>query len=137
MYEIKQLTADEIHAACALWRVSLPGVTLQEWETPEIILNAIKGFEDLNYVAVEDGCVLGAVLGGYFGMRGLVQHLAVDNEHQRRGIATALMKACCESFRRRGVRRVLLGVNNPEAISFYESIGFLTSEDVKLMWMDV
>ena len=137
MYTIKQITDREIEAACTLWRESAPGVTLQEWETPEFILSAIKGFESLCLVAVENDEVLGAVLGGHFGMRGLVQHLAVDARHQRRGIATALMNACCESFRRRGIRRVLLGVNQPQAISFYQSVGFVTNDAVKLMWRDV
>ena len=93
MYIIKQLSDNEIEAACDLWKASSPGVTLQDWETPEFILNAIKDFKDLGYVAVEDGQVIGAVLGGPFGMRGLVQHLAVDPRHKRRGIGTKLMNA--------------------------------------------
>lgn len=136
-YIIKQLSSAEIEAACDLWRRSSPGVTLHEWETPTFILNAIKGFEDLCLVAVENGEVLGAVLGGHFGMRGMVQHLAVEHKHQRRGIATALMNACCDAFNRRGIRRVLLGVNQPESMDFYRSVGFVASDSVKLMWKDV
>ena len=83
-----------------------------------------------------------AVLGGYFGMRGLVQHLAVEHKHQRRGIATALMNACCDAFNRRGIRLVLLAVTQPESnqpasMDFYRSVGFVASDSVKLMWKDV
>jgi len=137
MYNIQQLEADKVDGAIALWRESGPGVTLQDWETPELILRSIERFGDLNFVAIEDGQVIGAVMGGYFGLRGLVQHLAVHKDHQHKGIGTKLMHACCDSFTRRGIYRVLLGAGTEESITFYRAVGFKEDESVKLMWKDL
>ena len=137
MHTIQQLAPGDIAEVIELWRSSGPGVTLQEWETPELMLRAIEHFEDLSFVAIEDGRIVGAVMGGYVGLRGLVQHLAVHKQYQHRGIGASLMQACCEAFKRRGIRRVLLGVGTEEGVSFYRSVGFTTNEGSKMMWRDI
>lgn len=136
MFQIRQMLEADIPQACQLWK-ECDGVTLEEWETPELIADAIRNFGDLNVVADEDGEILGAVLGGYFGLRGLIQHLAVNPEHRRRGIATAMLQFCFQSYAKRNIRRILLGVRNPDAIAFYRSVGFSDADTGRLMWRDV
>lgn len=76
-------------------------------------------------VAEENGRVVGAVMGGYDGRRGLVHHLAVDPEMQRRGIGAALMKELEDRYREMGVVKYHLWIeDNSEAIiDFYRNIG--------------
>ncbi len=137
MYTIQQLTPSEVLDAIELWKQSAPGVTLQDWETPELILNAVENFGDHNFIAIEDGQLIGAVMGGFCGLRGLIQHLAVHQQHKHRGVGTKLMDACCLSFARKGIRRVLLGAGTEEAVCFYRSVGFKDDQSVKMMWKDV
>ncbi len=137
MYTIEPFATHHIAGVIDLWSRSGPGVTLQDWETPELIKNAIATSPDLSFVATEQMQVIGAVVGGHFGLRGLIQHLAVDYLHRKRGIGERLMTECCDAFKQRGIRRVLLGAGTEESIGFYTSIGFVDDESARLMWKDL
>ncbi|HTP34036.1 MAG TPA: ribosomal protein S18-alanine N-acetyltransferase [Candidatus Acidoferrales bacterium] len=58
--------------------------------------------------------------------RGELVSIAVRPEHRRMGVAAALLESTLRRLRRRKVTRLVLmvKVNNPRAISFYEKYGF-------------
>lgn len=55
-----------------------------------------------------------------------LQRIAVDAEHRRSGVASALLDACVEAARAGGANRLLLEVreDNRGALSFYAARGF-------------
>lgn len=53
---------------------------------------------DLFLVGEADGAIVGTLMGGYDGHRGWVNYLAVSPAHQRRGYASALMRALERKF---------------------------------------
>ena len=81
---------------------------------------------DLFYVAVVDGVVVGTVLGGYDGHRGWIYSVAVDADHRRRGIGSALLRRLEAELRRLGCLKANLQVRtrNSGVVAFYESLGF-------------
>jgi mycothiol synthase len=58
---------------------------------------------------------------------GFVAILAVDPEHQRRGIGTALLQAAFAGFAVAGLREAMLMVasDNPQALRVYERVGMI------------
>jgi ribosomal protein S18 acetylase RimI-like enzyme len=89
---------------------------------------------DLFYVAVLDEIVIGTVLGGYDGHRGWIYSVAVDANHRRRGIGSALLRHLEAELRRRGCLKANLQVRtrNLEVVAFYESLGFATDAVVSM-----
>ncbi len=73
-----------------------------------------------------DPQVVGHILASGVLDEGEVLTVAVDPEHRRRGIGRALMLACEEQWRARGVRRGFLDVraDNRAAISLYLALGW-------------
>jgi ribosomal protein S18 acetylase RimI-like enzyme len=112
-----------------LWRNAGPGVQLSPSDEPEAILHKLERDPDLFLVAEEDrGRVVGTVLGGYDGRRGLVYHLAVNKDHRRRGIGEALMVELERKLKAKGCYKsyLLVAPDNADAIDFYNRRGWDT-----------
>jgi ribosomal protein S18 acetylase RimI-like enzyme len=71
---------------------------------------------------------------GHDGHRGWVYYLAVDPAHQGCGLGRALMTACEEWVRHRGIPKIQLMVRrtNPHVVAFYETLGYVEAEIVVL-----
>lgn len=71
---------------------------------------------------------------GHDGHRGWVYYLAVQPSQQRQGVASALMSACENWVRERGVLKIQLMVRhlNHDVIAFYNALGYVDGEVVVL-----
>jgi ribosomal protein S18 acetylase RimI-like enzyme len=108
-----------------LWKDAGPGIHLSPSDTPEQIEHKLERDPDLFLVAEEEGRVIGAVLGGYDGRRGIVYHLAVRPERRNKGVGRSLMQELETRLRAKGCIKYYLLVtrDNPEAVVFYEHLG--------------
>ncbi|WP_201799882.1 GNAT family N-acetyltransferase [Andreprevotia sp. IGB-42] len=80
--------------AAALW-TSIPGVTLNEADTPEAITAFLARNPGLSFVATDrNGQLIGTVLCGHNGRAGHLYHLAVAPSHRNRGVGRALVERC-------------------------------------------
>ncbi len=85
--------------------------------------------KDEFFVAEEDGAIVGCCALEIYSQRlAEVRSLAVATEHQGKGIATALVEACVERARERGVYEVLSITGTP---AFFEKHGFGTFHNEK------
>ena len=126
MMEIRQFSFDEdLDDVRLLWSQSGPGVQLSYSDEPEEIQKKIARDPDLFLIAEVDGRMVGTVIGGFDGRRGMVYHLAVHTEFQRRGIATALMKEVEDRLRSKGCKKFYIMVQKAAtgALEFYEDYG--------------
>ena len=114
----------DFEAVLRLWRGSGPGVHLGPSDEPDAIRHKLTRDPDLFVVAEEDGQLIGAVMGGYDGRRGLVYHLAVADDHRRRGLGRRLMEELEARLRAKGCHKCYLLVtrDNPEGLRFYEAL---------------
>ena len=73
-----------------------------------------------------DGEVIGSVLGGFDGRRGMMYHLAVDHQYRQQGVASALVDELERRLRAKGCIRyyLLVTTDNDPAIRFYERRGW-------------
>jgi ribosomal protein S18 acetylase RimI-like enzyme len=95
-------------------------------DTPEEITRKLQRDPDLFLVAENEAQVVGAVLGGFDGRRGMVYHLAVVSVHRRRGVGSALMAALESRLKAKGCRKYYLLVthDNGDVVDFYRRLGW-------------
>lgn len=122
----------DYEAAYALWRRAGLGIHLRPSDTREEIAKKLTRDPDLFLVAEVGGVIVGTVLGGWDGRRGLVYHLAVDPAHRRQGIGQALMEELERRLVAKGCLRyyLLVAHDNQEAIAFYRQLGWEIMEDI-------
>lgn len=109
-----------------LWSQAGPGIHVRRSDEPDEILKKLQRDPDLFLVAEIEGQIVGTVLGGFDGRRGMMYHLAVAEPHRKKGIATALVKELEARLRFKGCIKyyLLVTLDNSEAIQFYESHGW-------------
>jgi ribosomal protein S18 acetylase RimI-like enzyme len=110
----------------ALWSQAGPGVQVRRSDQPEEIQKKLLRDPDLFLLAEIDGKLVGTVLGGFDGRRGMVYHLAVAPLYRRQGIGEALMNELERRLKEKGCIRFYLLVTqgNEDAIRFYEDQGW-------------
>lgn len=125
---------DDYAAAYALWETSGPGVHPGRSDAPDEIAKKLQRDPDLFLVAEAGGKIIGSVIGGYDGRRGLIYHLAVAAEYRRSGVGQALMDEVEARLRQKGcLKAYLLVVNgNDIAARFYEKRGWQAMDSVSL-----
>ena len=119
-------------AVYKLWAEAGNGIHLRRSDAPVEIEKKIARDPDLFLVAWAGDAVIGAVMGGFDGRRGMMYHLAVAREFRRQGIANQLVDALEERLRAKGCIRYYLLVtkDNEEAIRFYQSRGWEHMDDL-------
>lgn len=81
----------DLEAVLELWRNAGEGIHLGQSDTYDEIAKKLARDPQLTLVAEKEGCIVGAVMGGFDGRRGLVYHLATHPSQRKQGIAGALM----------------------------------------------
>lgn len=109
-----------------LWQHAGPGIHLRRSDERDEIAKKIQRDPDLFLVAEIDGFIIGSVLGGFDGRRGMVYHLAVNDTYRKKGVGTVLMNELESRMKQKGCIRSYLLVtrDNMDAIRFYESQGW-------------
>jgi ribosomal protein S18 acetylase RimI-like enzyme len=117
---------EDFPAVRALWEAAGDGIQLRRSDQPEEIEKKLQRDPDLFLVAEAGGQVVGAVLGGFDGRRGLVYHLAVASTYRRQGLGCRLMDELEARLRERGCIRSYLLVtrDNEAAVQFYKESGW-------------
>jgi ribosomal protein S18 acetylase RimI-like enzyme len=122
-----------------LWANAGEGIHLRRSDEAEEIEKKIQRDPDLFLVAEAEGEIIGAVLGGYDGRRGMMYHLAVAPSYRNRGIGEALMDELERRLRAKGCIRYYLLVtkDNETAIRFYERRGWAVMDDLLVYGKDL
>ncbi len=109
-----------------LWKNAGPGIHIRRSDEQQELYKKLQRDPDLFLVAEADGQIIGSVLGGFDGRRGMVYHLAVDAAFRKRGLGSMLMNALESRLKAKGCIRSYLLVthDNLDAIRFYENSGW-------------
>jgi ribosomal protein S18 acetylase RimI-like enzyme len=109
-----------------LWSTAGPGIHVRRSDDADEIAKKLERDPDLFLLAELDGQVVGTVLGGFDGRRGMVYHLAVAETYRQRGIGSALMAELESRLRQKGCLRYYLLVTNDnvDAMRFYQMLGW-------------
>lgn len=116
---------DDFWSVVELWEQSGPGIQVERSDTMGEISKKLGRDPDLFLVAENRGEIIGAVIGGYDGRRGMIYHLAVNTEFRQRGIGSQLMVSVENRLRDKGCLRSYLMVRKENsAAHFYEANGW-------------
>ena len=118
--------SDDYSSVYTLWQNSGSGIQIRRSDEPEEIRKKLEHDPDLFLVAERGDRIVGTVLGGFDGRRGMMYHLAVAEEERRKGLASDLVSELECRLRAKGCIRYYLLVTpeNHDAMRFYEATGW-------------
>jgi len=116
------MAPEDADAVCNLW--ARCGLT-RPWNDPvgDIALACRSENADI-LVLKNDAAISAAVMVGHDGHRGAVYYLAVDADHQSKGIGRAAMAAAENWCRERGLRKlnIMVRADNDKVAGFYQAL---------------
>lgn len=117
-----------------LWRGIEKGVHVGRSDTLDEIGKKFNRDPDLFLVAESNGNIIGAVMGGYDGRRGLIYHLAVASVFRGQGIGSNLMDEVESRLRAKGCLKcyLLVTLDNIEVANYYMQRGWQHMDQVQL-----
>jgi ribosomal protein S18 acetylase RimI-like enzyme len=109
-----------------IWEKMEKGIRLGESDTPKEIEKKLLRDPELFLVAVCNGELIGAVIGGFDGRRGYIYHLAVVAMFRGQGVGSRLMEELESRLKAKGCTRchLLVTNDNDEAKGFYLNHGW-------------
>jgi len=122
MIVIRPCRFEECPAVLALWERAgaIPSPTDSLGELEQLIAHQPDGL----LVAVQDGVIVGSVIGGWDGWRGNIYRLAVAPEARRLGLARRLVHEAELVLTMKGARRMSALVERHEAhaVGFWDAL---------------
>lgn len=112
--------------AVEIWKNSAPGISFSKSDSAEEIQKKLKYSPDLFLVAESDNAIIGTIIGGYDGRRGMIYHLAVKEEFRNAGLGKILMQEIEARFKAKGCLKSYLMVTkeNEPVIQYYQKLGW-------------
>ena len=123
---LREFKLEEYDAVRALWEQYPNELGIGRSDTREEIAKKLAHDPDLFIVAEDEGKIIGTVIGGFDGRRGLIYHLAVDRAYRGQGLGRALMAEVERRLLAKGCLRVYLmvKVENLDVIDYYKQQGW-------------
>ena len=117
-----------------LWRGIEKGVHVGRSDSLAEIEKKITRDPDLFLVAESDGDIVGSVLGGFDGRRGLIYHLSVAASFRGQGIGSHLMDEVESRLRAKGCLKcyLLVTLDNSEVGGYYQRRGWQHMHNIHL-----
>lgn len=126
-YLIREFHFPDDYPACErIWKTVGGGVEFSPSDTFDEIQKKMDYSPDLFLVAEKGEQIIGTVIGGFDGRRGMVYHLAVLPENQGKGIGKALMTEVETRMVAKGCKKMylLMQSGHPELLNFYGKLGW-------------
>ena len=122
--EIRDLRIEDYVEAKRLWETT-EGVGLSEADSRENIARFLERNIGLSFVGVDDAGVVGTILCGHDGRRGLIHHLVVSRDHRRQGLGRALVSRALSALYGIGIQKchLLAFRDNAPGLGFWRAIG--------------
>jgi ribosomal protein S18 acetylase RimI-like enzyme len=129
-YQIREMTIagyDEVHR---LWSRT-EGLCLGEDDNQDRFKLYLDRNQGLCFIAVSGTEIIGTVLCGHDGRRGILRHLAIKPEFRRRSIAKALIQKSLSALAEQGIKKCNIFVqdDNVAGLEFWKHVGWCRLED--------
>jgi ribosomal protein S18 acetylase RimI-like enzyme len=123
---IRTFVMDDYDAVRTLWARFPGAIGVGRSDTREEIEKKLSRDPDLFLVAEDSGKIVGTVIGGYDGRRGLIYHLAADPAPAHCGLGSLLMAEVERRLAAKGCLRAYLLVlpENVRLLDYYAHLGW-------------
>ena len=112
---IQRAAVDDADALVAFWAAA--GTSMGATDNADCVRAAIVSSRAVMLLAMDEGRIVGSLLGTFDGWRGHMYRLAVEPALRRRGIATSLVRQMEQQFSEWGVKRVSVLVERGRPLS--------------------
>jgi len=129
---LRKMTIADYDEVYDLW-LSCRGMGLNDLDdSREGIARYLARNPDTCFVWEEEGEIIGAILSGHDGRRGMIHHTAVHPDRRRRGIGAKLVEAALDALKKEGIHKVMLVAfsRNGSGNAFWEKMGFTLRTDL-------
>ncbi len=133
-FAIREMTMADYPAVYALWSAT-EGIGLSDADAPEQIAAFLQRNPGMSFVALVQGEVAGAVLGGTDGRRGYLHHLAVQPAQRGAGMGRQLVARALAALKQVGVDRchIFVYAENAAGRAFWQKMGWYLRQELTLM----
>lgn len=127
-YKIRPITIDDYDAIFELWnsteqsRRALNPID----DSREGIDRYLKRNPNTCFAAVDQDRLIGVILSGHDGRRGIIHHLCIHPDYRRMGIASHLVSSAEEALQKEDIQKIfcLVFTDNDQANAFWRSRGY-------------
>ena len=130
MVEIRVMTIADYDGICEVWE-NHRGTNPVD-DSYDGFAKYLRRNPTTSFVAEDNGKIVGTILAGHDGRRGLFHHVSVLPEYQKQGIGKMLVDHAMDALEKEGITKVLLVVfkDNDNGNAFWEHLGFTVREDL-------
>ena len=116
-----------------LWENAGSGIHIRRSDEPGEIQKKLQRDPDLFLVAEAGDMLIGTVIGGFDGRRGMIYHLAVEAAYRQQGIGGLLMDELERRLKAKGCLKcyLMVTVENDHAMRFYERRGWESMDTIR------
>ena len=131
MYKIKKMVIKDYIEITNLWK-NTAGIVLHYLDDSK---KSIKKFLEKNpktcFVAQYNNEIIGTIMGGNDGRRGLIYHLLVKPDHRKNGIGKKLLEKAENGYKKEGIGKIYLLVLKDNIIGnkFWETNEYTFDEE--------
>ncbi|MCR4777476.1 MAG: GNAT family N-acetyltransferase [Lachnospiraceae bacterium] len=130
--QIRVMTIEDYEGVYALW-TGISGFGLRSLDdSKEGVEKFLKRNPTTSVVAVDEGHIIGAILGGHDGRRGCLYHVCVNKDYRKMGIGKKMTAFVLEALKKEGINKVSLIAfkSNKIGNAFWKKVGWLFREDL-------
>ncbi|MFP4462124.1 MAG: GNAT family N-acetyltransferase [Thermotogota bacterium] len=131
--KIKKLQISDYPSLIEIWKEA--GFKIGKSEEKHEVEKFLQTNPKTSLGVYNNDTLIGCILGGYDGRRGLIHHFALRKDYQGKGYGKALLDQLMAIFKEKGVVKVSFWVkkDNTRVIPFYERHGFELRDDLITM----
>lgn len=125
------MTIADYDEVMALWE-RLDGVCLDPVsDSPASLAAYLVRNAGLSFVVRDETRIIGTVLCGHDGRRGMLHHLAVDPAYQQQGLGHALVARCLAGLQAEGIPKcyAVVVADNAAGLRFWRRAGWVGRDD--------
>ena len=125
------MVLDDYRNVYSLW-LNTPGMGLNTVDDSEAgIERYLLRNPETCFVAEKDGEIVGVILSGHDGRRGLIYHMAVKVSERGRGLGSALLDSALDALRKEKINKAYVVVfkRNESGNAFWEKRGFAVPDE--------
>ena len=133
-YIIRQISAEDYDSVFELWSASKETVRAMNPvdDSREGFTRYLKRNPHTCFAAFDEENLIGVILSGHDGRRGIIHHLSIHPDFRRQGIASNLVSKAEEALKAEGITKIfeLVFKDNDAANAFWEGQGYTVRTNI-------